>query len=80
MSTIQYYTASEFLSVFTPEEYAAFYAQIDGGNVHLRHLLNVVTASTTVLAGDNPLLQNGLAVMVQSGVITQARADEIIGQ
>lgn len=79
MSFTRYYTASEFLSVFTPAEYTLFYAQIDGGNVHLRHLLNVVMASTTVLAGDNPLVVGGVSVMVQSGVLSQERADEILG-
>lgn len=71
------YTNAEFFALFTQEEVQAFYASIDAGNSMLRLVRDMLVGTNLPLALDNPLVTNGLGVMVLSGVITEERAQEI---
>ena len=71
------WTAAEFFSLFTPEEVGAFYAKIDAGDVMLRLTRDMIMATSTPLAVDNPLVQGGLFALANSGVITPECVAEI---
>ena len=73
------WTAAEFFALFTAEEVGTFYARIDAGDVGLRLTRDMIMATSTPLAYDNPLVQGGLFALQQSGVITAERVAEILG-
>lgn len=76
---VKTYTAAEFFAQFTEDEVNAFYAQIDGGNNMLRLTRDMIMATSTPLAVDNPLVIGGVFALQASGVITPERGAEILG-
>lgn len=71
------FTAYEFQLRFTPAERAAIW-QAASTDANVADLLVLSLAANTVY-NDDPATLAGMAYLVSVGLLTQARADEILG-